>query len=46
MTIERLEVDLDALQRLPETDPVALTHAELKRCGYTCFITCVVTIIG
>jgi hypothetical protein len=46
MMIERLEVDLDALQRLPETDPVALTHAELRHCGHTCFITCVVTLLG
>ncbi len=46
MTIQCLEVDLDALQRLPETDPVAPTYAELNRCHTTCFITCLVSSIG
>ena len=44
MTFTNLEVDVTALERLPETDSLEETQMELGRhCKHTCFITCVVS---
>ncbi len=45
MTLQSLEVDVTALERLPETESLEGTEVGLKNCRHTCFITCVLTTI-
>jgi hypothetical protein len=44
MTFDSLEVDVTALERLPETEPLEDSQVGLRRCHHTCFITCLVTL--
>jgi len=43
VTFKSLEVDVAALERLPETESLEETQVGLRRCGITCILSCLFT---